>query len=123
LRYFAIHPIRAKKIKLAVGSVCELCGRDASLDDLEIHTFRTEEEASAHPPADWERFLLILCTWCHWDLHAYEIPIAEQEAMVDERPQGVRCAIREILAHVARPYTPPDTDLEQLFLDTKQITR
>jgi hypothetical protein len=115
--------IRAKKIKLSVGSHCELCGRETALDNLEIHTFITDEEAGIYPLADLESYLLILCAWCHCDLHTFEVTNAEQTALVTQRNKGICREIREILAFVSKPYIPPDTDLEQLFLDAKQITQ
>lgn len=123
LRFFITNPIKAKKIKLVVGSQCELCGREHSLDELGIHTMIDEEVAKQQLPADLEEFMLVLCTWCHWDLHAFSVPISEQEELIRERPELIRHQIREILAYTPKQYTPPDTDLEQFFLEARQTTQ
>lgn len=123
LRFFTTYPIKAKKIKLAVGSRCELCSREHMLDNLEIHTTIDEDVAQQHPPAALEGFLLVLCTWCHCDLHVFAVPTFDQQALIRERPEMVRQVIREILSYTPKPYTPPDTDMEQFFLDAKQTTQ
>ncbi|MDD1672592.1 MAG: hypothetical protein LUO82_06295 [Methanomicrobiales archaeon] len=117
LRFFYTYPIKAKKIKLVVSLRCELCGREHPLDELGIHTMIDEKVAQQQLPADLEGFLLVLCTWCHWDLHAFSVPISEQEELIRERPEMIRHQIRQILAYTPKPYTPPNTDMEQFFLE------
>ena len=114
LRFLLSHPVKAKRIKLAVGTSCEVCGYEGTLEDLEIHSFLDEAE-DRYSLAELERFLLILCTWCHWELHAYEISIREQEALVRDRPEPIREEIRTILAYVPKPYTPPEIDMEEAY--------
>lgn len=121
LRFFATNPIKAKKIKLSVGSRCEICDREMALDDLEIHTFINGADFERTHLPSLERFLLVLCSWCHWDLHAFDVTTADQEKLVEQRCEAIRQEIRKILAYISKSYTPPDTDLEQFFLEAKQV--
>lgn len=114
-RFFLSHPIRGKKIKLAVGLRCELCGTGKPPDYLEIHTFADEDPTLEIAPADLEGSLLVLCSRCHHDLHAFDTTSEQQELLVRERPVAVRDEIRKILVYVPRPYTPPETDMEEAF--------
>ena len=114
LRFLLRYPVKAKRIKLAIGACCEVCGRAEALEDLEIHSF-LEEPEDRYAPADLERFLLVLCTRCHWDLHTLTVSLSELEALVQERPEPVREEIRAILSYLPKPYTPPERDMEDSY--------
>ncbi len=110
------NPIRGNRIKRAVGSRCEVCGCEEYLENLVVHTIIEEEEAFGHPPDCMEPFLLILCFQCHEAIHALDAPRHSQEALTMQRPEPLRREIRRILASVPRPYTPPDTDMEEAYI-------
>lgn len=114
LRFLLRHPLKAKRIKLTVGTSCEVCGHAGALEELEVHSF-LEEAEDRYSLADLERFLLILCHRCHWEIHTYAISIPEQEALVRERPEQIREEIRAILAYIPKSYTPPEVDMEDAF--------
>jgi len=111
LRPFFTRPIRAKKIILAVGHRCELCGSEQALDDLLIDTFLDEDLAEEHPPSHMEGFLLVLCFRCHSDLQEFKVPGEELDILIRQRDEAVRQKIREILEYNPKPYTPPDVDI------------
>lgn len=115
-----LNPVKAKKIKMAVGSACELCGRDYPLRDLEIHLIQggmfAEQAAS-----DLCRNLLVLCPSCHYAIHDHRCPVKDQHHLVRYRSEGIAEAIRQILAHRPKPYRPPDVDMERIFYDATQI--
>ena len=114
LRFLLHHSLRAKRIKLAVGASCEVCGYAGVLEDLEVHSF-LEAAEDRYSVADLEQFLLILCNRCHSEIHTYAISIQEQEALIRERPEPIRENIRAILAYVPKPYTPPEVDMEDAY--------
>ena len=120
LRFFLANHIKVKKIKLVIGSRCELCSREYALENLEIHTFLEKEVAAGHPPAYLERFLLVLCSRCHGELHTHAVSVPEQEALVQERPEPVREEIRAILAYMPKPYQPPEVDLEEAYREASE---
>lgn len=117
LRFFFSRPIKAKKIKLAVDHRCELCGREAAIDDLELHALIDREQENERPPVDLESFLIVLCPLCHFDVHRYGASFYELSLLVGKRHPDVRREIRDILAYVPIPYTPPDTDMEEAYKD------
>jgi hypothetical protein len=114
------NPARGNRIKRAVGSRCELCGSEEALDNLVVHTIVGKEAGEEHPPLGMEPcmepFLLVLCFRCHGAMHAFDAPRGEQEALARQRPEPLRHKIRKILSYVPRPYTPPDTDMEEAYL-------
>lgn len=110
------NPVRGNRIKRAVGSRCELCGEEEALDNLVVHTITGEEEGGEQSPEVMEPFLLVLCFRCHNAIHAFHAPPGEQEGLASQRPEPLRHEIRRILSYVPRPYTPPDTDMEEAYL-------
>jgi hypothetical protein len=113
-RFLLRHPLKAKRIKLAVGTSCEVCGYAGALEDLEVHSF-LEEAEDQHSPADLERFLLVLCNHCHEQLHKCVISVGEQEAIVRARPEPTQEEIRGILMYIPKLYTPPEIDMEDSY--------
>lgn len=114
LRFLLRHPLKTKRIKLAVRTSCEVCGRAEALEDLEVHSF-LEEAEDQYSPADLEQFLLILCNQCHQGIHDCMITAPEQEALVQQRPVQIREEIRAILRYVPKLYTPPEVDMEDSY--------
>ncbi|MDD1673866.1 MAG: hypothetical protein LUP99_05610 [Methanomicrobiales archaeon] len=53
LRFLLRHPVKAKRIKLAVGVSCEVCEYTGALEDLEVHSF-LEEVEDLYSPAELE---------------------------------------------------------------------
>ena len=109
-------PIRGNRIKRAVGSRCELCGDEEAVDNLVVHTIIGKEGEKDQSPEVMEPFLLVLCFRCHDAIHAFDAPTGEQERLAKQRPEPVRKEIRRILTSVPRPYTAPDTDMEEAYL-------
>lgn len=114
-RFFIDHPIRAKKIKLALWCCCELCGSCLPLEGLEIHTFSLEMQQKTPPAAVLEEHLLVLCSRCHEDIHEYSLPVGDQEWLVRMRDAKKKEEIRAILSYVPRKYFPPESDIEEAY--------
>lgn len=110
-------PIRGNRVKRAVGSRCELCGKEEALDNLVVHASIEEEGELEQHPVLMEPFLLVLCFRCHDAVHVFAALLDEQEALARQRPATIREEIQEILARVPRPYTPPGTDIEEAYQD------
>ncbi len=110
------NPIRGNRIKRAVGSRCEVCGCEEYLENLVVHTIIEEEEAFGHHPEQMEPFPLVLCFPCHDAIHALDAPRSSQEELARQRPEPLHRVIRRILSSVPRPYTPPDTDMEEAYI-------
>jgi hypothetical protein len=111
------NPIRGNRIKRAVGSRCELCGSEEALYNLVVHTIIGEEAGEEQPPGFMEPFLLVLCFRCHDAMHAFDASPGEQEELARQRPESLRREICRILSYVPRRYTPPDTDMEEAYLE------
>jgi len=116
-----LSPVKAKKIKMAVGAACELCGREYPLRDLEIHLIQGGMVTPRIVDGDMEQEILVLCPSCHHAIHALGCPKEEQERLVGCRHPEIAEGIRDILSRRSKPYTPPDVDLEQIFYDATQI--
>ncbi len=114
LRFLQDHSVKARWIKLAVDTTCEVCGREEWTESLEIHSF-LEGREDPYCPSELEAFILILCSRCHGEIHYHAISRSEQEELVRMRPNPVREKIQSILAHVSRPYIPPEVDLESAY--------
>lgn len=114
-RFFIDHPIRAKKVKLATGCCCELCGSSLPLEGLEIHTFSIGMQSVPPQPAVLEEHLLVLCARCHADIHEFSLPVSEQEWLVRMRDGHKKEEICSILGYVPRRYTPPESDIEEAY--------
>lgn len=110
------NPIRGNRIKRAVGSRCDVCGCEEYLENLVVHSIIEEEEAFGQPSERMEPFLLVLCFPCHDAIHALDAPCRSQEELARQRPEPLRREIRRILSSVPRPYTPPDTDMEEAYI-------
>ena len=110
------NPIRGNRIKRAVGLRCEVCGSGEALDNLVVHTIIGEEVGEEQPPGYMEPFLLVLCFRCHDAIHTFDAPPGQQETLARQRPEPLRKEIRRILSYIPRPYTPPDTNMEEAYL-------
>jgi len=116
-RFLLEHPLRARKVKEAVGSKCELCGKISNTDEIEVHTFIDTGKEQEMPAEELECFLLVLCSRCHDDLHDLPAGCEAQEMLVRQREESVRKKIRAILGYSPRPYNPPDSDIEEAYKD------
>jgi len=112
-----LSPLKAKKIKLAVGGACELCGREYPLRNLEVHRIPGKNVLVEN----LDSWILVLCPGCHFDIHALGCSRAEQRQLVRDRPVPVREHIKEILSYNPPPYTPPEVDLERVFYEATQM--
>ena len=113
--------VRQKRIVIAAGCRCELCGEEHFAADLEIHVIREPSGGAPPPPAEMEREILVLCSRCHQDVHEQETGEAEQRALLAYRPPEVIEAVRAILSTRPKPYSPPEVDLEETFADVTHL--
>lgn len=114
-RFFIDHPIRAKKVKLATGCCCELCGSSLPLEGLEIHTFSPGKQSVPPQPVVLEEHLLVLCARCHADIHESYLPVADQEWLVRMRDAHKKKEICAVIGYVPRRYIPPESDIEEVY--------
>jgi len=114
-RFFIDHPIRAKRVKIAVGCCCEICGSILPLEGLEIHALDPGREAMRAGTTPSGEEILVLCFRCHEDVHEFLLPLEEQAWIVGMRDAEKRKKIREILSYVPRSYTPPESDIEEAY--------
>ncbi|MEM2123925.1 MAG: hypothetical protein QXL43_01145 [Methanolinea sp.] len=115
-RYFTDHPARARRVKVALGCRCEICGDLLPPDALEVHSVPPRgERENREDPARLEGSVLFLCPRCHADVHEFDVPPRLQRRIVRARDPSAREEIRRILARVPRPYTPPETDIEEAY--------
>jgi hypothetical protein len=113
--------VRQKRIAIAAGCRCELCGAEFLAADLEIHTIGIVPSRKEESPAELERELLVLCTRCHQDVHGDCVREEEQRALLAFRTPEVTEAIRAILSTKQKPYTPPEVDLEETFSSATRL--
>ena len=117
----AIPPVRIKRIVLAAGCRCELCGEETAAADLEVHTIGEGNRVKALSPADLEPEILVLCPRCHRDVHEQETGEVEQRALLAFRTPEVTEEIRTILSTRPKSYSPPEVDLEETFSDVTHL--
>jgi hypothetical protein len=115
-------PVKAKRVKLAAGSRCEICDGEFRLSILEIHLVPREGGRSASAGPDLQREILILCPACHREIHAFRIPRADQKILVRSRPSGVRREMRRVLGYKPKPYSPPEVDLAVVYEEAHQLS-
>ncbi|MDD1653130.1 MAG: HNH endonuclease [Methanomicrobiales archaeon] len=117
----AIPPVRIKRIILAAGCRCELCGKEVLADDMDVHTIGAAGGKTGNATADLEREVLVLCPRCHRDVHEQGTGEEEQRALLAFRRSEVADEIRKILATKPKPYVPPEVDLEGTFTDMTDL--
>jgi hypothetical protein len=114
-------PVKSKKVKLAAGSRCELCGEAYPPVLLEIHLLPGDGKRARQGP-DLQREILVLCPGCHREIHDCRVPRADQKTLVRSRPSQVRREIRAILGFQPGPYTPPESDLAEIYEQAHQLS-
>jgi hypothetical protein len=117
----AIPPVRIKRIILATGCRCELCGKEILAADLEVHTIGPAGDRTGESTADLERELLVLCPRCHHDVHEEGVGDEDQRALLAFRRPEVTEEIRKILSTKPKPYVPPEVDLEEAFSSATRL--
>ncbi len=112
----ALDRTKRRKIILALGAACELCGRVAPVAAMEIHLCACGGggERGADEPCAGDG-LLVLCPVCHYQLHEYGILEDEERALIREREPRVRRLLRRILAAETFALEFPEPDLELLY--------
>ena len=113
--------VRQKRIAIAAGCRCELCGEETAAADLEVHTIGNRGRVKGLALAEMEREILVLCPRCHRDVHEQETGEEEQRALLAFRTPEVTEAIRAILSTRPKPYSPPEVDLEETFADVTHL--
>jgi hypothetical protein len=113
--------VRQKRIAIAAGCMCELCGGEYLAADLEIHTMGTAHGRKGESLPELERELLVLCPRCHQDVHEDCVGEEEQRALLAFRTPEVTETIRAILSTRPKPYVPPEVDLEETFADATHL--
>lgn len=117
-RDFAVTPTKAKKIKMAVGCSCELCGDPFALPDLELHYIQGRKTIALNDIAKLAKRILILCSRCHRDIHSFRCSVGEQIELVRQRPKKMNKAVLKILGYRPKLYIAPDTpDIDRIHDD------
>ena len=104
----ALSEAKAKRIKMAGGCSCELCGESRALPELEIHLVPMPGRPPSRRKLDLQSLILVVCPRCHHDLHAFSVPLADQRELIAYRPYRMKQAIRAVLGYRPKPYIPPD---------------
>lgn len=117
-----LSPVKAKRVKLAAGSRCEICNGEFPLPILEIHLISRAGGRREKPGPDLQREILVLCSPCHRQVHEFRVPRADQKTLVRSRSARVRREIRAILGYNPRPYTPPEADLASVYEEAHQLS-
>ena len=112
--------IKMRRIKMALGSRCELCGRESSMDLLEVHAIQ-EDRLGKRRAVNLEREILVLCGSCHRDVHEAGLTPAEQREILRYRKREARRMIRQILDYTPKPYVPPESDIPGIFEEAIRI--
>ncbi|WP_305066752.1 HNH endonuclease [Methanoculleus sp.] len=117
-----ISAVQVKRIKLAVGCICERCRRMFRLPLLEIHYIREHCRLGGRRTENVEENLIVLCSACHQKVHATSHAERELAALRSARPASVRGAIRTILSQQSRTIHPPaDIDLAEVFREALEV--
>ena len=93
----ALTSAKQRKIKEAVGSKCELCGKKYPLRNLKIHHIVEVHTASGSKDLNSPGNLLVLCSICHDDVHHKPVPKTKQKEIVRKRPENIKKEISAIL--------------------------
>jgi hypothetical protein len=112
--------LKIRKIKMALGNRCELCGRERPLESIEIHAIQGDRLV-ARDILDLEREILVLCAPCHRDVHEASLTVAEQKEILRYRPGHLRKEIRRILTYTPRPYVPPDSNISEIYEEAIRV--
>lgn len=115
--------IKRRKIWIVLDCRCEICGEEFQLDQLIFHYVSARHVCGFEVNQLVEESILLLCPLCHHEIHTRQISIEEQLKIVSSRPSKIREQLGRILSYHPKPYTPPDTDLEQLYQEAKQVTQ
>lgn len=110
---------KARQIKLAVESTCELCREYTPLSLLELHGTPVDHRPKKPGPKGCERHTLVVCSACH--RHIHELPVPEEKilALIEKRPFVIRTEFLRALGHVPKHYSPPeDIDIPRVFDET-----
>jgi len=113
-------PIKVRKIKLVLGSQCELCNRECPVESLEIHAISVDQLRVQETP-NLEREILVLCSSCHRDVHEACLTVAEQKELLRYRPASMRREIRRILNYTPKPYVPPDSNIPEIYEEANRV--
>jgi hypothetical protein len=112
--------IKLQRIKLVLGSRCELCGRENPADLLEVHAI-SGDRLRKRGMVNLEREILVLCGSCHRDVHEAGLTPAEQKEILRYRQRDARKKIRQILDYTPRPYVPPELNIPEIFEEAIRI--
>jgi hypothetical protein len=117
----AIPPVRIKRIILAAGCRCELCGKEILAAEMDVHTIGSPAGKDREVTAEMERDILVLCPRCHQDVHEHGTGEEEQRVLLSCRKPEVTEEIRKILATRPKRYVPPEVDLETTYPDATDL--
>ncbi|MDD3915259.1 MAG: HNH endonuclease signature motif containing protein [Bacteroidales bacterium] len=93
----ALTSAKQRKIKEAVGSKCELCGKKYPLRNLKLHHITEVHKASDNKDLNTPGNLLVLCSICHDDVHYKPVPKTKQKEIISKRSEKVKKEISAIL--------------------------
>jgi len=105
----ALTSAKQRRIKEAVGSKCELCGKKYPLRNLKIHHIVEVHKASGSKDLNSPGNLLVLCSICHDDVHHKPVPKTKQKEIVRKRSEKVKKEISAILRDRAKVNVTSDT--------------
>ncbi|MDD2472720.1 MAG: HNH endonuclease signature motif containing protein [Methanoculleus sp.] len=98
----ALTSAKQRKIKEAVGSKCELCGKKYPLRNLKIHHIEEVHKAPKSNDLNTPGNLLVLCSICHDDVHHKPVPKTKQKEVIRKRSENVKKEISAILRDRAK---------------------
>ncbi|WP_292364618.1 HNH endonuclease signature motif containing protein [Methanoculleus sp. UBA208] len=98
----ALTSAKQRRIKEAVGSKCELCGKKYPLRNLKIHHIVEVHTASGSKDLNSPGNLLVLCSICHDDVHHKPVPKTKQKEIVRKRSEHIKKEISAILRDRAK---------------------
>lgn len=93
----ALTSAKQRKIKEAVGSKCERCGKKYPLRNLKIHHIVEVHKASGSKDLNTPGNLLVLCSICHDDVHYKPVTKAKQKEIIRKRSKNIKKEISAIL--------------------------
>ncbi|MDH7593202.1 MAG: hypothetical protein QHG99_02460 [Methanomicrobiales archaeon] len=109
--------LKERRIKLELGLRCEICGDEFPHTILETHFIEGAPSPDCASAEDLEAHILVLCPFCHWDIHSLRVREVEQRSILLFRPKEVRKRIRRILGERVRSISIPEKDLEETVRD------
>lgn len=104
--------VKEAMIKRLLDFRCEICGEQLPKSLLEVHYIPGPRAFEGETRELQEGEILILCSGCHRDLHAFAIGEEEQARLLGFRSREIRQKISRILKKRLTQVQIPEQDLE-----------